>query len=282
MLVKTSAYMLKFGLKLEELLEQGDAGKALFETASELVLKAGDDEFLESLKAINDEIVRGPSVDIGALKAVRGPVATAQRFVSYIPEPADFRVIEEQLYALLAVRFAPTPAADWPTEVAAVDVAASGKLRMLVWALDREPLAPVDANGTDLELRWLGARRLWNPDSFAKPLPARSRGSWTSAEGREEILWDKEFPEAGGGPDVAELNALLKALGYFAGSAKADSAMGKFDAATETALKRFQRENRLEETGRMDDNRTANLLVNLRWDAAKPGLLRAVPMPLAA
>src|SRR4051812_45445421 len=78
--ITAMGFIQKYSLKAEALLTQGDAGKALFETAADLLDTVADPEFFNSLSAVVD----GPQMDSSPLQGMKGVVSTARKIVDRI------------------------------------------------------------------------------------------------------------------------------------------------------------------------------------------------------
>lgn len=274
-------YIQKYSLKAEALLTQGDAGKALFETAADLLDTVADPEFFNAISTVVD----GPRMDSSPLAPMRGVISDARRIVGRIPEPEDLGIIGAQIYRLMAVEQLPVPAGGTlaPTETAHIDMTRTGKLRLMLWALNK-PFRPIETGPVDSEVTTFGMRRL--RQGTADQQSRLSRGTWTGADGEVETVFETSFaaptatPPGVGGADVRELKTLLKNLGYFDAATVVDDA---FDDQTTLRLRQFQHVNGLKVTGLLD-NPTVNGLLNLSYhpDPQKGGMRLARPFNPAA
>ena len=271
------AYVLKYTLKLQDLLKQGDAGKALVETALLFAKTVTTAEFLSTLEELNDNILEGPFPKLQEPMArVSENITKVEKYIGFIPEPRDLEVIGQQLYKMMVIEWTAAPAAeaDKTVETAPVDMAKTGKLRLMLWALNK-PFTPLDTGmAPDVTtIKTLGQRRLWSPAAPEK-LPGKSLGSWTGQEaGSEaETIFETSFTGERAGADILELKQLLAAYGY----PIVDEKSGTFDAATVKAVKQFQKMNGLTVNGEVDLP-TVNQLFHLRYDPdqAKGGLRKA-------
>ena len=259
------AYVLKYALKLNDLLIQGDAGKALLETALKLAYKVTEDDFLNAIEDLNNNLLEGQTLKLGGpdgpMAQVGKNIKLAERYISFIPEPRDLEVIGQQLYSMMVIEWVAVPA-DKSAETKPVDMAKTGKLRLMLWALNK-PFEPLDPGTSPdvMKITTLGQRRLWQPD--AAKLPASSMGEWQGPEANSvaETIFETRFGDAPASPDVRELQVLLKAYGYPL-TAAAD---GVFDAATATGVAQFQKLNGLAVNGEVDLP-TVNQLFHLRYD----------------
>lgn len=270
--IQGMAYVMKYTLKLQDLLVQGDAGKALLETALLFAKKVTEPEFLSAIQDLNDALLEGPPLALEEpMGMVRTNIGKVEKYIGFIPEPRDLDVIGQQLYKMLVIEWAaaPTTAAD-NTPGVVVDMTKTGKLRLMLWALNR-PFEPLDTGEADVRyLKTLGQRRL-RTATTAAPLALSSTGSWTpDAGGDAEIIFKTTFETKGA--DIVELQKLLLAYGYPL-EGKED---GGFDAVTVKAVKQFQKMNGLMVNGEVDLP-TVNQLFHLRYDPdqAKGGLRKA-------
>lgn len=257
-------YVQKYSLKLQDLLIQGDAGKALIETALALANTVTEKRFLDSIDVLNRDMLGGTSLNLsgaGPMDTVRTSIGTVEKYINFIPDPADLDAVGMQLYRMLVIEWGDSPAAAArKSETAPVDMTKTGKLRLLMWALNR-PYAPLyNAGGANPpDVRALGMRRLWQADAAA--LPQKSRGTWQGAEAEQKLdpVFEASFKEPAA--DITELQDLLRAYGY----PLETSASGVFGKETAAALAQFQKMNALEVSGELDLP-TVNQLFHLRYD----------------
>lgn len=270
------AYVMKYTLKLQDLLVQGDAGKALVETALAFAETVTKKDFLDSIEDLNNNLLEGSSLGLkDSMTSVGGHIDDVKKYVSYIPEPHDLEVIGQQLYRMMVIEWtaAPTAAGKAAEPALVVDMTKTGKLRLLLWALNK-PFKPLDTGASPdvTDIKILGRRPLWSPTT-AKKLPEFIKGQWKGPEQDSELEDIFDTPSTGedATADIRELQNLLKAYGY-----PLDVVNGSFDAVTKNAVKEFQRVNLLKETGEVDLP-TVNQLFHLRYDPdqAKGGLRKA-------
>ena len=272
--IQGMGYILKYGLKLQDLLIQGDAGKALFETASALVKTVTQEEFLKTIVELNTTMLDNSSLSLDGLKNTMAPVAsgidTVNKYVGFIPEPRDLDMIGQQLYRMLVIEMVAAPGtdADLTKETTAIDMQKTGKLRLIHWALNR-PFKPIDSGATtDMQITTLGQRRLRK--TAATNLPKAAMGTWKDADGNVETVFQYAFANATATTDISELQALLKGFGY----PLTGAVDGTFDDATEKGLAQFQSVNGLTVNGQLD-LATLNQLLHLHYDPdPKKGRMR--------
>lgn len=278
--IKGMAYVMKYALKLHDLLIQGDAGKALVETALKLGKTVTEPTFLNTIEDLNANMLEGPPLDLaGTMQPVGKIIDDVGKYISFIPEPRDLDVIGQQIYSMMVIEWAsaPTTDAERKAETTPIDMVKSGKLRLLLWALNKpfEPLDPgvsPDVNG----IVALGQRRLWR--TATANLADRSMGMWTAPEPDSvaETIFDTRFTDGAANTDIRELQRLLTAYGY----PLEGVVDGTFDTATEKGLAQFQWINGLKLDGKVNgklDLPTVNQLFHLRYDPdqAKGGLRMA-------
>lgn len=276
--------MAELCLKLEELLVQTDAGKALLEVSIDLLRAATDDNFIAGVKNL---VGQDPSGNPAG--GVNDVLTQIKDKLKYIPEPEDVRRLGHELYRLLCLEQLRVPRAGGsldvdetkvPTAGTYVDTARTGKLRLLQWGYDNTlkvyGLKTKDATQTtDVPLGRLGARWLWAPTDPAK-LPTKAFAKWSMDE-KTYTLYEFVYGAAVSAPaspsDLEEVHSLLEALGYTDLTIAADDRK-KFTAKLGSLLQKFQHINGLPKTGELD-NGTLNRLLNL--DFASKNLLRAIP-----
>lgn len=114
--------------KAEELLIQGDSLVALGEVGINVVKEVSKPEFQNALTT-------GIGVDasaLSALNALNQPLTTVETYMDKVPTEEDLWSIKSELYRLLCIQF---------TAEGKLDLAASGKVRLLRWAyLDNNQL----------------------------------------------------------------------------------------------------------------------------------------------
>ncbi|RDE52168.1 MAG: peptidoglycan-binding protein [Candidatus Accumulibacter meliphilus] len=274
-LIYAVLYLAGLTLKARDLLTTADAATAAVEVGGEMLRTITTDDFNRSLsKVIGDDGAVNPLRAAGAV--IEGVMDLADK----VPEPEDLDQIDEELYALLCLKQLPLDEKGLgATTETHVDLATSGKLRLLAMALAR-PIA-IRSLGKDKsgeqEVTFLGGRRLWPVAEAA--LPNRAEGRWGAGEDSETIY---EFAFSGAdsaaGLDIAEANGLLEKMGYVE-PAVTDATV--FDALLQRRLRRFQKVNGLTVNGQLDNptlNRLMHLNVattSLKW--AKPFDAGALP-----
>lgn len=259
------SYLQRFTLDATDLLIQGDAAKALVEVSADLVKQATSKEFINALElAVGQEPSAGSPIS-GVADIIDKIVAIADK----VPDPEDLKVIGTQLYGLLAIEQLASGAVDDKT-TAHVDIARTGKLRLLHWGFWQAfKLQNLGKGQAAIDVYTLGARRMG--DGGAAKLPLRAIGT-VGEPGSVETVYDLSFQDAGAGKDIAEANAILTALGYGAKYPVADAKALAADFATR--LRAFQKINDLPVSGKLD-NPTVNRLMHLDYDAKN--LKRARP-----
>ncbi|MBL8485075.1 MAG: peptidoglycan-binding protein [Rhodocyclaceae bacterium] len=258
------AQITRFTLTAYDLLLQGDAAKALVEVSADFVKTATSKEFINALEVA----VGQPESASSPLAPVANVVDTIVKIADKVPEPEDLAAIGKELFGLLAVELLDLNDSklDKTTE-AHVDIAKTGKLRLIQWGFDQSfKIYHVGQN--PVEISRLGSRRVWQAANAM--LPARAVGKWGDAPAVEEV-YSLNFGDAKAGVDVQEVNNLLEGLGY-ALPAVADKKV--FDDKLAARLRRFQVINGLKITGALD-NSTLNRLIHLDYEAK--GLKRAKP-----
>ncbi len=231
-------------LDLQEILIQVDAGKALIELSADLAMAVTSDEFTSGVESLTS--VKPPLGGINSL------FDQLKKLVAYAPEKEDLDCVSRELFLLLRVVH--------DDKTRALDINLTGKIRLLQWAYGRSYTVRglgFDEAGSCASTR-LGGRWL----SMDTPSPT------TTAAFKGETVVDLDFT---GAPDIAELRALLTALGYLEA---VESDEEPVLAPLLDPLKQFQETNGLEVTGLVDDP-TLNRLHNL--DSAKALLCRALP-----
>lgn len=259
-LSESTALMADLAIRIEELLIQTDAAKAIAEATLDFIDAASSPELAAAVG-----VLVGPSFSsevTGALAQINATAQNIEALLDYIPEPEDVRQLGHELYQLLCI--VQRTGAPEPTDTDHVDLEATGKVRLCAWAYGRRVRArALGESSTTVDVLQLGMRRLLMGDN-----PTRSEGVW---EGPEEpiTIFERDF----GGPtygDLTELVALLAAHGY------ADPGVPPSPTSITNALRRlllqFQFLNELPLTGEVDDH-TLNRLMN--YDFARKNLRRA-------
>ena len=259
------SYLQRFTLDATDLLIQGDAAKALVEVSADLVKQATSLEFINALEVAvgQDPSTSSPIGDVGGI--IDKIVAIADK----VPEPEDLKVIGAQRYLLLAIEQLSTGTVD-DTTLVHVDVAKTGKLRLLHWGFwQAYKVQNLGKGKNPIDVFTLGARRL--AGTAAGKLPLRAAGT-VGDPGSVETVYDLSFDGANAGKDVAEANAILEALGYGAKYPVTDTKT--LDDKFATRLRAFEKLNDIPVTGQLD-NATINRLMHLDFDAKN--LKRAKP-----
>jgi hypothetical protein len=259
------SYLQRFTLDATDLLIQGDAAKALVEVSADLVKQATSKEFINALEvAVGQEpSATSPIGDVGGI--IDKIVAIADK----VPEPEDLKVIGAEVFLLLAIVQLSTGTVDDKT-LTHVDVAATGKLRLLHWGFWQSYTVQNLGKGKDpVKVFYLGARRL--AGATAGKLPLRASAT-VGNPGSVETVYDLSFDGDNLGKDVAEANAILDALGYGTKFPATDTKT--LDDKFAVRLRVFQKLNDIPVTGQLD-NPTINRLVHLDYDAKN--LKRAKP-----
>ena len=265
--ITAMAYVMKYSLKLQDLTEQVDAGKAMLETSLDLVETVTNRDFLASIALLEDDVI-GSGMDVAAVQKAMAPVNegldAARRIIELVTEPQDLDVIGQHLYRMLVIEWvdAPTTPTELAAETAPIDIAKTGKLRLLLWALGK-PYAPLDGGaGSDVAggVSVLGLRRLRRG---ATTQAVSSVGTWKdpSPGGTEVNIFECAFKDATAGADIRELQAVLKAFGY----PLTGAVDGIYDEPTALGVGQFQHLNDLPVTGAVDEA-TVNQLMHLRYD----------------
>ncbi len=259
------SYLQRFTLDATDLLIQGDAAKALVEVSADLVKQATSKEFINALEvAVGQEpSATSPVGDVGDI--IDKIVAIADK----VPEPEDLKVIGAEVFLLLAIVQLSTGTVD-DTTLTHVDVAKTGKLRLLHWGFWQSYKVQNLGKGKNpIDVYTLGARRL--AGATAGKLPLRASAT-VGDPGSVETVYDLSFDGDNIGKDVAEANAILEALGYGVKYAVTDTKT--LDDKFAVRLRVFQKLNDIPVTGQLD-NPTINRLVHLDYDAKN--LKRAKP-----
>ena len=269
------SYLVELTLDIQEVLVQTDAAKALVEVSADFIKAATDDNFVNGVRAIV-----GEQPGDNPLSGVGPVLDTIKRYLGYIPDPDDVKVLGHELYRLLCVEQEVLPRA--PTSCLVdegvvtasashhISVEKSGKIRLLQWAFNEDltTFGLGDKAKPEEEkhaLKRFGARRLWKTDG-AK-LPARSAekfGAGSDAETIFEFFYDnRETDAATRTLDLLEANTLLEKMGFTEPAAAQKTAFG---AELTRRLRRFQAVNDLPLSGELD-NATINRLMHLDFTA---------------
>ncbi|MCK6524472.1 peptidoglycan-binding protein [Myxococcota bacterium] len=290
-------WMAEATLDLRELLITTDAAKATAEAALRLLRTANSPEFVNGLKNILPASAVAELQSIA--QSVDGVLGDIENILTYIPEPDDVNRMSHELYRLLCVVQRQVPyGADGvtfdlteirPDTQDHVDVANTGKIRLINWALDAKTTTRGLGDNEDLsqDLYRLGVRRLW--ETTEANLPQRSIGQFTFGA-RTETIFNFDFdhtitqapaakPHQDTRQDIVELWDLLDKHGYRddavpQGSADRAPGTAKYTAALTALVRKFQVLNGLPVTG-WPDNDTINRLLHLDYGAKT--LTRAIP-----
>ena len=290
-------WMAEATLDLRELLITTDAAKATAEAAMRLLRTSSSPEFVNGLKNILPASAVAELQSIAS--SVDGVLADIENILTYIPEPDDVNRMAHELYRLLCVVQRPVPyGADGvsfdlaeirPDTLDHVDVANTGKIRLINWALDAKTttrgLGTDEADSQDLYR--LGTRRLWQTTN--DKLPQRSIGQFNFGARTETIFnfdFDHSIPpdpaleaHQNTRQDIVELWDLLEKHDYIdpavpQGSADRLAATAQYTPALTALVRKFQVINGLPVTG-WPDNDTMNRLLHLDYGAKT--LTRAIP-----
>lgn len=271
---QATSYMADLTIRIEELLVQTDAAKAIAEVTLDFIGAAGDPQFIA---AVNTLVGGGSGTDVaGALSGLQTAANNLRQYLGYIPEPEAVRQLGHELYRLLCVVQRDFPRqASGSIDVAHtslagidhVDLADTGKLRLCAWAYARSvPARGLGLGRATLDVGVFGTRRLFTGGA----LPINSDGRWVGSEGVVTTFhFDYDGPIY---VDLQELVALLGAHGYT--DAAVPVSPTSMTPALVNQILRFQFLNELPLSGEVD-NHTINRLMNL--DFARKNLRRAVP-----
>ncbi|MEX1367811.1 MAG: hypothetical protein AB1Z98_32080 [Nannocystaceae bacterium] len=273
-LSESTTYMADLTVRIEELLIQTDAAKAIAEVTLDFIEAASSPEFAAAVG-----VLVGPDFSpqvTNALDDINTAAQNIEGYLDYIPEPEDVRQLGHELYQLLCIvqRDFPRqtdgsidPAAPELTGTDHVDLEATGKIRLCAWAYGRRVRARgLGPTRLTVDVDAFGTRRLFSGGT----LPTDSDGRW---EGPEDTItiFDRDFD----GPndvDLEELVELLGAHGYV--DPAVPSSPTSITAELERLLLQFQFINELPLSGEVDDH-TINRLMN--YDFARKNLRRAKP-----
>ena len=291
-------WMAEATLDLRELLITTDAAKATAEAALRLLRTSSSPEFVNGLSTILPASAVAELQSIA--QSVDGVLGDIENILTYIPEPDDVNRMAHELYRLLCIVQRPVPyGADGvsfdlteirPDTLDHIDLANTGKIRLINWALDEKTttrgLGP--AEDQSLDLYRLGARRLW--EAPEANLPQRSTGLFNFGA-RAEQIFNFDFdhantqipankPHQGTRQDIVELWTLLERHGYLDPSITEgsqplrDPTTASYTPALTALVRKFQVMNNLPVTG-WPDNDTLNRLMHLDYGAKT--LTRAIP-----
>lgn len=216
-----------------------------------------------------DAIARG-------LADANGALAVPERYLGFIPEPADIRVIGRQICRLLEIGHTDPPGGVPPDasalkdEVPCVDAAKTGRLRLLAWAFDLPVNVKHQPKGgawTRTAVQRLGCRWRWPGESPGQP--ATVRDVWPAGDKDGVELYRLDVST---GRDVAEIVQILDSLGYAEPALASPPTTLTPELCARLVV--FQRLNDLPDHGQLDTH-TLHRLLNL--DAATRNVARARP-----
>lgn len=221
--------------KAEELLIQGDSLVALGEVGINVVKEVSKPEFQNALTT-------GIGVDssaLSALNALNQPLTTVETYMDKVPTEEDLWAVKSELYRLLCIQH---------TAEGKLDLAASGKVRLLRWAY---------LENSQLELA-LGVRSLTAATPEQAPKYVHEQATGTGAVMTVEVI---SLDFGSNLPDKTAATGKLGQLGYGTGSNQ--------------DIKDFQTKNGFETAAQSGtlDVRTINALLGLDTKAkmiAKP------------
>jgi len=259
-------------IRIEELLIQTDAAKAIAEVTVDFIQAASSAEFAAAIS-----VLVGPSFSpdvTDALDDINAAAQNIETYLDYIPEPEDVRSLGHEIYRLLCVVQNEFPReADGSIETANpeltgvdhIDTDASGKVRLCAWAYGRRVRARgLGPTQITVDIDAFGTRRVFEGGS----LPTDSEGQW---QGNEDPITVFHF-EHTNSVDLGELVELLAAHEYV--DATVLSTITSVTAPLTRLILEFQFINGLPLSGEVD-NHTINRLMNL--DFARRNLRRAKP-----
>ena len=263
-LSEATTYMADLTIRIEELLIQTDAAKAIAEVTIDFIEAASSPEFAAAISALV-----GPSFSPGVTDALNDINTAAQNiesYLDYIPEPEDVRQLGHELYQLLCIVQRDFPrVADGTIDTARpeltgtdhIDLDITGKVRLCAWAYARRVRARgLGEDRVDVDVDAFGTRRLFAGGT----LPTDSDGEWVGNDGPIQIY---EFDyDAAPFVDLEELVELLGAHGYEDPAVPVSPT--EITPAITQLLLQFQFINELPVSGEVD-NHTINRLMNLDY-----------------
>lgn len=263
-------YMADLGLRIQDVLQQTDAAKALAEVSLDFLSAATSPSFVSGVSSLT-----GLQLTDTPISGINDVLLKIKQHLDYIPDPDDVRVVGHELYRLLCLeqRALPTTASGAVDEAKVdplqhLDTDKSGKITLMQLAFNQA--LTVQVAGSSVDLTRYGARRLWKLADPTK-LPIRSQVRW----GAQELLVDLTFET---NKDFDEAHTLLEKLGYTDPPA-AGAARTSFGPELVRRLRRFQAVNQLPLSGALD-NVTLNALLGL--DYAAKNIRRARSFDAAA
>ncbi|MEM7158029.1 MAG: hypothetical protein AAF799_34630 [Myxococcota bacterium] len=273
-LSEATTYMADLTIRIEELLIQTDAAKAIAEVTLDFIEAASSPEFAAAVSTLV-----GPSFSpdvTDALDDINTAAQNIESYLDYIPEPEDVRQLGHELYQLLCIVQRDFPRqADGTIDAADAELAGTdhinidttGKVRLCAWAYARRVRARgLGEDRVTIDVDSFGTRRLFAGGT----LPTDSDGEWVGNEGSIEVF---EFEyDAAPFVDLEELVELLGAHGYEDPAVPVSPT--EVTAAITQLLLQFQFINELPISGEVD-NHTINRLMNL--DYGRKNLRRARP-----
>ena len=266
-LVTGIATIQKFTLKAWDILEQADSATALFEVSAETLKKIGDPDFYNAMA----DVIGQPHQANSPLATVGSVIGEIEKIVNHVPTPEDLQVIGLQIYRMLVIEQLSNVVPSQTTDTH-VDIAKTGKLRLVQWSLSKE-FEPLELAGTNSarKLQTFGARRLIA--GAVADSPRKSTGIYTASPGHQEKVFEFGFAGTGAASDLDDVKGILTELKYYTTAPAAGSA---FDDELTKKLRQFQKINLLPITGLLD-NATLNQMLNLDYDPdpSKGGLKKA-------
>jgi hypothetical protein len=275
-IAETVSLLAELTLKIEELLYQTDAAKAIGEVVLRMIEAMTDKNFQDGVNNLAGSSAL-TSVK-GAMDTINSAATQAEKYLKYIPEPEDVHGLGHELYRMLCIVQSPMPrTADNLIKTDAPELRGSqhvvqeftGKVRLMAWSYGHD--IKTHGLGADRKgekpLAKLGSRRLYMTASRTE-LPGKSTVTWTKDE-TSVTVFDFSY---GGDEDVKELVELLQRHGYNTPPMQAQSSFLTPDIREN--LMRFQFINELPITGELD-NHTLNRLLHL--DFARKNLRRVKP-----
>lgn len=269
------SYLVELTLDIQEVLVQTDAAKALVEVSADFIKAATDDNFVNGVRAIV-----GEQPGDNPLSGVGPVLDTIKRYLGYIPDPDDVKVLGHELYRLLCIEQEALPRAASSCLVDEgvlavgtshhVDVDKSGKIRLLQWAFNEDLTTYGLGDKAKPEeekqaLKRFGSRRLWRTDGAKLPTRSAEKfGTGSDADTIFEFFYDtRETDAATRTLDLTEAYTLVEKMGFTEPAAAQKTVFG---AELTKRLRRFQAVNGLPLSGELD-NATINQLMHLDYKA---------------
>jgi len=259
-LSESTTLMADLTIRIEELLIQTDAAKAIAETTLDFIEAASSNEFAMAVTTLVSPSFSSQVAD--ALDQINTTAQSIEALLDYIPEPEDVRQLGHELFQLLCI--VQRTGVLQPTDTDHVDLEATGKVRLCAWAYGRRVRArALGPSSVTADVLQLGMRRL----VMGVTTNTHSEGVW---EGPEEpiTIFEHDFVPPYG--DFTELVALLAAHDYT--DPLVQSSITTITNPLRRLLLQFQFLNELPLSGEVDDH-TLNRLMN--YDFARKNLRRA-------